>query len=155
MDKISNCRPSKVRWSSQPKESYSVLYDGEMVGIGLDPIFDAAPGAWNIMWLTSAEKLESLLAYGDDPGQFPASLGSMPLAIATALQAHGDRLLGELAEEMKPRQFLDYLRNNKVDPIINQIHGHDIWFDIASDNIKKHYIELADNVNPVDFRQGG
>jgi len=78
---------------------YGIDYEGQRLGIGLLPVFQAVPRAWNILVL-SCSIIDDLLPWTNPPGEFPVSMAGMPSAVATALQRHSEtgRTLGDLAD---------------------------------------------------------
>lgn len=126
------------------------------MGLGLDPIFDAVPGAWNWTWLSAAPAIESLLSWSEDPGEFPCSLKAMPLSIASAMQqATEDKTYGELSLELTPLELIAFMRKKDPDVIINKFYGdNDIWLDLAEDNARTLYRPgvSAGNLIRADFR---
>lgn len=145
---------SAIVYSKQPRQSYSVLHDGKMKGLGVMPIFDVVPGAWNILWLSAASTIEALLNWHEDPGAFPPHCGALPVAVGTALQmAPGDHkyftTYGDLAMTLPPHKLITLMRSAEDKPLIVRLYP--TWYDIAEENAKL-YIPRRENVIAVDFR---
>jgi len=140
-----------IHWSIAPCTAYGIDYEGQRLGIGLDPVFQAVPGAWNILVL-SCSIIDDLLPWTNPPGEFPVSVVSMPSAVATALQRHsetGGRTLGDLAATMRPGQFLQAIEGMD-DLIIVQLFGP-AWWDLVRE--RAELLERMNrNVVRVDFR---
>lgn len=101
-----------VCWTRFPRESYAVLFEGKMIGIGVNPIFDAVPGAWNILTLLWADVLDTLPTFVGPAEDYPYFCGLIPYAVGTALQEYVPKsgvTLGDIALTATPQEFLDKL----------------------------------------------
>lgn len=104
---------SNKTWTELPTKAYSINFNGQQVGVGLDLIWDAVPGAWNILSLLMGPDLEDLLAWDKDPADFPVDFGAVPYAVAMALQrASAEQTWGDLAATLTPAQFLKALKEH-------------------------------------------
>lgn len=100
-------------WTDMPPSAYSVSVGGLQVGIGLLPVWEAVPGAWNILSLMAGPDLEALLTWDKDPMDFPLAIGHAPYAVAMAMQWVSAGLTwGELAVATTPSQFLRALQEH-------------------------------------------
>ena len=152
MEEFTTAAKKKLIWSPAPRKEYSVLYQGKMNGIGLNPIFDMVTGAWNILWLTSPG-IDGLLDWEGTASAFPYTATTLPPSVAAALQlfdysASPNEVIGLLAEELTPHQFLDKMDGHKTF-IPVQIYGKD-WLELA---LKKadEYATRSTNVIKVNF----
>lgn len=117
-------------WSELPPKAYSVNINGQQLGLGLLPIWDQVPGAWNILSLIAGPELEALLTWDKEPGDFPTDIGAVPFAVAMALQhASAEITWGELAATTTPAQFLKALREHpQCDKmILPAIFPNELW----------------------------
>lgn len=137
-------------WSIFPREDYFVNLDGMQIGIGLHPVWNAVPGAWNLLVLTH-DVVDVLLPWEKDPGLFPVSTRIMPAVVGTAMQVLPDGFtkVGSLAEELRPTQFLEAVQN-EPDLILTKCYGQ-AWLEIARDRAKVIEKRLHANVVSVDF----
>lgn len=152
-------------WSKRPKEDYTVTTEsGHKVGIGLNPMTEL-PGVWNLIWLSVPRKdLDALLEWDRDPMDFPISLKIMPLCVGMSYQApytleEQDAMVappltvGEMAESLNPRQFLDALEKaGKKDSLLLPMLLGPAWWDIARANVAAWSASVAESrVTKVDF----
>lgn len=121
-----------MRWSPEPKEAYTVLYDGHHVGIGMNPAVDL-PGVWNILWL-SAPSLDTLLNWQGEPGEFPTDLKGLPGVVGMSFQLFNESSLetiGALALRTTPRQFIAALgglpEQQRSELIMLRLYGPGWW----------------------------
>lgn len=102
----------EICWTRFPRESYAVPIEGRMLGIGVNPIFDAVPGAWNILTLLWADVLDTLPTFVGPAEDYPYFCGLIPYAVGTALQEYAPKsgvTLGDIALTATPQEFLDKL----------------------------------------------
>lgn len=138
-------------WSMFPHKSYSIIIYGKLVGIGMDPVWDAVPGAWNLFWLTWPP-LEELLKWERPPEQFPQATSQMPHAIGMALQEYSkQQTLGQLATTTSPTQFLSMLEKHpgRDTFIFPAMFGKGFWNTAWAQ--AKEYHGFTDNVIRVEF----
>ena len=134
-------------WSPLPKEAYSILNQGQMIGP-----FCAAhmgmQGVWNIQWLCIAETLEALRTYEGATGEFPVSFNCTPAVVGASLQKSGDKTLGEWAEELTPTQWI-----NRAVSVPNFILAavYPLWETIAREAAAAYVPRSHNNLYVVDF----
>jgi hypothetical protein len=95
------------QWGVLPPSSFIIQHEGLEAGFGTHPVWDAVPGAWNILNL-----VVDLLAItrGLPPGEYPHALSIVPLVVATAMQMYeAPTTLGDLTLLVSPREWLDRL----------------------------------------------
>lgn len=141
-------------WSALPHKAYSVNVEGIQYGIGLHPIWDVIPGAWNIFSMIWSDQLEALLSWSEDPKEFPINCGCLPLAAAAALeQATPSQTWGEIAEVTTPREFIEAFkrRPNCNISILPLFFGQKFW-DLAEAKIAS-YQPTMPNIIRGDFGQ--
>lgn len=142
-----------IRYSPAPPEAYTLTHEGQLYGIGINPVFQAVTGAWNLLWLLAAPHLDKLLHYTGPSEDYPTYMPvAVPPAVATALQQTGEGLTtwGELAEELQPKKLVRKMKaaSGTNIPFIVQIHG-DIIIHILEDNAKT-WVPPSDNVVWLD-----
>jgi len=142
----------KFCWSFAPRDAYATVYNGVPMGIGLLPVWEAVPGAWNIFVLTS-ELIDTLLPWGaKDPGQFPVTTVALPAVIGTALQPVDDNglwTIGHLAETSRPLQFLEAIKHRN-DLFLMLAFG-EAWWTVACERAAVLERTIGSNIVHVDF----
>ena len=95
-------------------ENYVVEYEDGIYGIGVEPEAKIT-GFFEILSLLTSV-LDDLDQYSGDPGEFPTHLKSSAYAAGGALQPdpkNPGKLIGDMAAEMNPVQFVEHVRDFK------------------------------------------
>ncbi|OGQ87511.1 MAG: hypothetical protein A2512_04475 [Deltaproteobacteria bacterium RIFOXYD12_FULL_56_24] len=138
-------------WSPLPKEAYSVLHQGQMVGPFCAEHINM-PGVWNIQFLCIAEALEALRSYEGDTGEFPVSFNCTPAVIGASLQkSDADKTLGEWAEELTPTAWIDRALTVQ-NFILTEVYP--LWEMIAREAAASYVPRSHGNLYIVDFGTG-
>lgn len=155
LSKEQGLSPKKpICWSPLPAKEYTTIVNGARIGIGLHPGITSAPGAWNLLWITSSV-LDKLPHWSNDASGFPYSTMATPIAIGAAWQAYEEgkpTLIGELANTMTPHKFLDLLENHR-EFLLPLVYGKKAWFDLARGRADL-YQEANTKVISVNFQRG-
>lgn len=142
-----------IYWSKFPRSAYAVSYNGTLIGIGTNPIFEVVPGAWNILSLLWGEVMDSLLPYSGDPGRFPYDCAIVPFAAGTALQKYDDtRTVGELADSCTPEEFIQLLSEfEHKDQLIMVNAFKESFWDAAKRFVSRWVYPVSGNVIRGNF----
>jgi len=141
-----------MRWSPYSRESCSIMIDeNTRVGFGVHPVFDVVPGAWNIFWLTFAQ-LDQVAHYKGELGQYLVTCDALAVCAGAAMQAYGDKTLGDLAVSIRPKEFINIVI--KIPTFLPFIFYGERWFGVAKKRAERYRV-MPDNVVRIDFRKGG
>lgn len=129
-----------IQWSPFSRASYTIEHEGERTGIGMHPVFDVIPGAWNLLWL-SWENLDGLIYWDKDPAIFPYHCGILPIVVATCMQSLKDGgNFGIAAECAEPLFFLKIVMEEAEagnPPLLMEMYGAS-WMDVAMARAKAY-----------------
>lgn len=151
------CDIKEIRWSPYSRESCSISLDGNTrIGFGVHPIFDIAPGAWNIFWLTFAQ-LDQIAYYKGDPDKYVITCDALAVCAGAALQIikfeEGKTItIGDLALITKPKEFIELIA--KVPTFLPLVFYGKSWLNVARRRAARYRV-MPSNVVNIDFRKGG
>lgn len=142
----------KVIWSLYPHDKYTVEHNGQLVGIGARPIWDAIPGSWNILSMLWGQGMEDLIPWGGSNLDFPYDCNLAPYAVALALQSrNSQQTWGEFADISTPREFVEELRKAPDSEVLIPIYVFKNRFWELAEDKARTYRKLHDNVTRVNF----
>jgi hypothetical protein len=143
-----------VCWSKFPRDDYSVMFEGKLYGIGINPLFEMVPGAWNLLVMMWHADLATLTHWKGEPKDYPWSCGIVPYAVGSALQAfEKDMTVGELAATSTPAQFLALLRESPNNERIIMVDAFQEEFWQRAEALAAGWCPLPDNVIQGNFGQ--
>lgn len=139
-------------WHFYPKEHFTVEINGTRCGLGTHLGFQI-PGVWNLYCLVS-DKLDALIDYGGDPGNFPVTTELIPICIGAAYQllpGRGLVTVGELAATLSPKEFL--ARVEHFAGLLPRVMlGEASWAEVTTRRAKQMSARDSANVLFVDFK---
>jgi len=128
------------RWSPYDQDSCTLeSKGGTPYGIGAHPAINAAPGAWNLLWLTFTP-LDSIASFCGELHTYPVSVEPLAICVGASLQLTKYKgnitTYGALALELMPVKFIEIV---KEDPkFLLLVYYGENWLNVAHKRAKDY-----------------
>ena len=134
-----------MRWSPKKREEYAAINDkGILTGLGIDPIFRARPGLWNLVWLHSVQ-IDSLLQTkpGSPDSEILSWTNIVTLCNQSASYSIGGISLETLADVLTVESFVSRIAKSiAAIPLISFFDEpeNDSWYQFVTDRLENYYL---------------
>jgi hypothetical protein len=144
-------------YSPEPRQAYAKLYNGHLIGLGMQREVQQDYALWNLLWL-SDPSLDKLLTWPDDKIEaMPLSSPWLATCVATVGQKLGENPVSVLLRSLSAPTFVERVKNAEHAHFEVVKRGGAAWLRIAELRSRgaREMERVVGNVQFVDFRKEG